>query len=323
MTEVRRHGREVLRIEAAALAVLAEALDESFDAAVEAILACKGRVITTGIGKSGHVAGKVAGTLTSTGTPSQFLHPADALHGDVGIVSERELVIVFSYSGESDETRALLPVLRQIRPKLIVVTGRSESTVARAADIVLNVPVEREACPHNLAPTTSTTAMLALGDALAVAVMRARDFQHDDFARFHPAGALGRRLLLRVTDVMRTGSELATVGAEASLIDAISAITRAGAGAACVLDSAGRMIGLVADGDIRRSLERGLEPKSTRAVDVMTADPRTVAPDMLASEALELFRTLPKKIGEMPVLDEDGRPIGMLMLKDLVRAGLG
>ncbi|MEP0766157.1 MAG: KpsF/GutQ family sugar-phosphate isomerase [Fimbriimonadia bacterium] len=323
MSEVRDHGREVLRLEATAVAALADSLDDSFDRAVTAVLGCKGRVVTTGIGKAGHVAAKVAWTLTSTGTPSQFLHPTDALHGDVGVVSRDELVIVFSNSGETDEIRALLPVLRAIGCRTVAVTGRPESALAKSCEIVVPVVVEREACPYNLAPTASTTAMLALGDALAITVMRARDFKHDDFARFHPAGTLGRRLLLRVSDVMRTGSELATVRQGATLIEAITAITRAGAGAACVLDDDGVMVGLIADGDIRRSLERGLEPKSTLVKDVMTRNPKHIVGDPLASEAFEIFRTLPVKIGEMPVLDETGRPLGMLMLKDLVRAGLG
>lgn len=323
MSEARDHGREVLRLEAEAVAALADSLDESFDRAVTAVLDCKGRVVTTGIGKAGHVAAKVAWTLTSTGTPSQFLHPTDALHGDVGVVSRDELVIVFSNSGETDEIRALLPVLRAIGCRTLAVTGRPESALARSCEIVVPVIVEREACPYNLAPTASTTAMLALGDALAIAVMRARDFRHDDFARFHPAGTLGRRLLLRVSDVMRTGAELATVSQEATLIEAITAITRAGAGAACVLDNNGVMVGLIADGDIRRSLEKGLEPKSTLVKDVMTHNPKHLVGDPLASEAFEVFRTLPVKIGEMPVVDDTGRPVGMLMLKDLVRAGLG
>ena len=323
MADSGEHGREVLQIEAEALAALARRLDSSFERAVQAVLTCEGRVVTTGIGKSGHIAGKVAGTLTSTGTPSQFLHPADALHGDVGVVSSRELVLLFSYSGETDEIRALLPVLRRIGPKMIAVTGKTDSTLACACDVVLDVSVEREACPYNLAPTASTTVMLGLGDALAIAVMRARDFQHDDFAMYHPAGSLGRRLLLRVEDVMRKGSELATVPLGATITEVIGAITKAGAGAACVLSADGTMAGLVADGDIRRSLERGQQPNETKVEDVMTRTPRTLAPDLLASEAFDLFRTLPAKIGEMPVVDTGHHPVGMLMLKDLVRAGLG
>ncbi len=310
-------------MEAAAVAALAERIDGAFDDAVRAILACEGRVITTGIGKSGHIAGKVAGTLTSTGTPSQFLHPADALHGDVGIVSSKELVLLLSYSGETEEILALLPTLKQIGPKMIAMTGRTDSTLAKASQVVLDVSIDREACPHNLAPTTSTTVMVALGDALALAVMQARDFQHADFARYHPAGSLGRRLLLRVSDVMRTGDELAIVPESSLLIDTIIAITRAGAGAACVVNGEGQMIGLFAEGDIRRSLLRGCDPKTTQVSEAMISDFYRIAGDPLAAEALEIFRTLPKKVGELPVLGEAGEPIGMLMLKDLIRAGLG
>jgi len=318
----REHGVEVLRIEAAALAALAERLDAPFDRAVDAIVACKGRVITTGIGKSGHIARKFAGTLTSTGVPAQFLHPGDALHGDVGVVTEQELVFLFSFSGETEEVLALLPTLRHIGPRMAAITGQRESTLGNSCEIVLDASVEREACPHNLAPTASTTVMMGLGDALAIAAMRARDFQHDDFARFHPAGALGRRLLLRVSDVMRSGTDLAIVQPDAPLTEVIHAITRARAGAACVVDGNGKLIGLVADGDIRRSLESGLEPKSTSARDVMTASAMSLSGDPLAAEALEVFRSHPVKIGEMPVVDGDGRPVGMLMIKDLIRAGI-
>lgn len=319
---LRDYGLEVLRIEAASIVAVAERLDDSFDQAVQAIVDCKGRVITTGIGKSGHIARKMSGTLTSTGTPSQFLHPADALHGDVGIVSDEELVFLFSFSGETEEVLALLPTLKHIGARLVAMTGRADSSLGRACDIVLDVSIEREACPHNLAPTASTTVMLAMGDALAIAAMRARDFQHDDFARYHPAGSLGRRLLLRVADVMRKGTELAIVEPDTTLIETISAITRAGAGAACVVGADGRLCGLVADGDIRRSLEKGLEPKTTRAEDVMTAKPTVLRGNPLAAEALEVFRALSAKVGELPVVDDAEHPVGMLMLKDLIRVGL-
>lgn len=314
-------GKRVLGEEGESLKMLAERLDASFEMAVEWILACSGRVITCGLGKSGHIARKTAGTLASTGTPSLFLHAAEAVHGDLGMVTHRDVVLAYTHSGESDEIVKLFAPFGIIGAKTIVVTGRPESSAGRMADLVLNTHVSKEACPNNLAPTTSTTAMLALSDALAVAVMERRGFGSEDFAKFHPSGALGKRLLLRVSDVMRTGPDFAAVTPDTSVLDAMRAITQAGAGAACVLGPSDELLGFISDGDLRRHFVTSPSPLEGTAADLMTVGVTTIEADLLAVEALEVFQNLPKKIGEMPVLQE-GRVVGLLMLKDLLRSGI-
>jgi len=320
-------GQRVLTEAAQALNRLAADLDEiAWAAAIDLLLATKGRVVVTGMGKSGKVAGKLAGTLASTGTPAFFLHPAEGVHGDLGMLQPEDVVIAFSYSGESEEILAILPAIRQLQTPLIAFTGSPESTLGRAAAVVLDVFVEREACPMNLAPTTSTTAMIALGDALAVAVMGARNFTAEDYARLHPAGTLGRRLTLRVADVMRTGDAVAVVPDTATVLEAMFAITRAHAGAAIVTDTAGCVTGLITDGDIRRHLLDDPQLLSRPATDAMTPNPGVITSDLLATEGLRRlddFHPLPgSKAGEAPVVDVEGQPIGMLMLKDLVKAGI-
>lgn len=311
-------AREVLLTEAEAVRALASRLDSSFDRAVQMLLGCTGRVVVTGIGKSGAIARKIAGILSSTGTPALFLHPAEGVHGDLGVVTSQDVVIVLSHSGQSDEILNILPVVKRIGAECIAFTRAGDSPLARAADVVLDVTVEREACPFGLAPTSSTTAALALGDALALVVMQERRFTREDFARFHPSGALGRRLILKVSDIMRTGAEVAVCSTESSLKDALFAITGAGAGAACVVDAAGRFVGVITDGDVRRHLlaEGAL---SASAAEVMTSPAVTIEPDRLAVEGLHTMEE--RKIGDLPVL-EDAKPVGMLMLKDLARAGL-
>ncbi len=323
------HARRVLREEADALRALADRLDESFTRATECVLHATGRVVVTGMGKSGSVAKKIAGTLASTGTPALFLHPGEALHGDLGMVTKTDAVLALSYSGETDELLAVLPALKRRSAALIAVTGQTRSTLARAADVVLDVCVPREACPHNLAPTTSTTAMMALGDALAVAVMEARGFNKSDYARLHPAGSLGRRLLLHVHDLMRKNDELAVVPETATVHQALFAVTKAGAGAACVVNEAGRLIGILTDGDVRRAFLRDPNALSLHARDVMTPGPRVVSGNPLAAETFDRFEreTVPvdgrlSSPGDLPVVDEAGHPVGLLMLKDLVRAGI-
>lgn len=316
-----QHGKRVLLQEAEALTKLAESLDEKFSEAVDWILACKGRVITCGVGKSGHMARKTAGTLSSTGTPSLFLHAAEAVHGDLGMVTSGDIVLLYSHSGETDEIVKLFSPLKANGAKTIVITGRPNSSAGRLADLVLETHVEHEACPNNLAPTTSTTAMLALSDALAVATMERRNFGKEDFARFHPSGTLGRRLLLRVSDVMRARDDMAVVGEDTQMIDVMRAITQAGVGAACVVDDEWHLVGFISDGDLRRYMvahERRLE---ALASEFMTKSVATIEPDLLAVEAMEFFQNLPKKIGETPVL-EDGKLVGLLMLKDLLRSGI-
>ncbi len=315
-------AREVLQIEAEALQRLMNSLDSRFERAVQALLECEGRVVLSGVGKSGAIARKLAGTFSSTGTPAIFVHPTEAAHGDLGTITEQDVAILLSFRGESDELTLLCPALKRLRVYTIVFTGRPDSTLGRMADLVLEIPVEREACPHNLAPTASTTAMLALGDALAMATMAMRGFSPRDFALNHPAGALGRRLLIRAHDVMRTGDALAVVPDTALLRDALFAITKAGAGAACVVNAEGVMVGLVTDGDIRRRLLQDETALGRPVTEAMTRHPMTLRGNPLAIEVLERFNSAPAKIGDLPVLDEQGRPIGMIVLKDLLRAGI-
>lgn len=314
--------REALRQEGRAVLHAADSLDESYEKAVEWIFTCKGRVITCGVGKSGHIARKTAGTLSSTGTPSFFLHAAEAVHGDLGMVTNQDIVILYSHSGETDELIRLFPSLKSIGAKTILITGRRDSSGGRLADLTLDTFVTEEACPNNLAPTTSTTVMLAVSDALAVAVMKRRQFGSEDFARFHPSGTLGKRLLLRVMDVMRTGGDVALVTPDTPVLDAMRAITKAGAGAACVVDAEGRLLGFFSDGDLRRHFLSHPDPKSGTAEDLMTRNPTAIEGELLAADALDVFQNLPKKIGELPVLDSNRRVIGLLVLKDLMRSGI-
>lgn len=318
----REFGRRVLLEEAVALAKLADRLDERFDQAVQWMLDSEGRVITCGIGKSGHIARKTAGTLSSTGTPSAFLQAAEAVHGDLGMVTKGDIVVVYTHSGETDELVRLFPSIREIGARTILITGRPDSSAGRLADLVLDTGVQTEACPHNLAPTTSTTAMLALSDALAVAVMERRGFGREEFARFHPSGALGKRLLLRVSDTMRGRDDIACVLEATPLLDVMRAITQAGVGAALVVDADDRLIGFISDGDLRRHFVMSNEPLEVTAADLMVRQVTTIPADLLAIEALEVFQNLPRKIGEMPVLDAEGRVAGLLMLKDLLRSGI-
>jgi arabinose-5-phosphate isomerase len=314
-------ARDVLRMEAEAVAALADRMGEPFVQACRLVLECRGRVVVTGMGKSGMIARKIAATLASTGTPALFLHPAEGVHGDLGMVAAGDVVLALSYSGENDELMAILPVLKRLALGLIALTGSPRSTLAQHSEVVLDVSVPREACPHNLAPTSSTTAALALGDALALAVMRARRFTPEQFALFHPAGTLGRRLLLRVGDVMRTGDGIPRVPPETSVHDALFAITKALAGAALVLDAEDRFLGLLTDGDIRRLLLADESVLRCPIGAVMKASTRWSAPDRLVTEALhEMERDPP--ISEMPVLDETGRLVGYLHLKDIVKAGI-
>ncbi len=320
-------GRRVLSEAARALDRLADHIDgAAWAEAVRLLLDTRGRVVVTGMGKSGKVAEKLVGTLASTGTPALFLHPAEGVHGDLGMLQPGDTVVAFSYSGETDEITAILPAIRQLQTPLIALTSSPRSTLGRAASVVLDVSVEREACTIRLAPTTSTTAMIAVGDALAVTLMGARRFTPDQYARLHPAGTLGRRLTLRVADVMRTGDAVAVVPDTCTVLEAMFAITRANAGAAIVKDSSGRVSGLITDGDIRRHLLDDPHLLSRPASEAMTRSPGLVTADLLATEGLRRlddFHPLPgQKAGDAPVVDAEGRPVGMLMLKDLVKAGI-
>ena len=319
-------GRAVLDEEQAALGALRDRLDGAFVAAVRLLLECPGKVVVTGMGKSGAVGRKIAGTLSSTGTTAVFLHPAEGIHGDLGVLTGADALLALSQSGETDELLALLPIVRRIGARVIVMTGAPRSTLARYAEVVLDTSVAREACPLNLAPTTSTTCQIALGDALALCAMQARNFTADDYALYHPGGSLGRRLLLRTSDLMRTGDQMAVVPTGATLKDVMFAITQAHAGSAVVVDAEGRLTGFITDGDVRRYLVRGDHALSDPAEDAMTRRPTVTTPDSLAAEALTLIgereRESGARIGEMPVVDGEGRPVGVLMLKDLARAGI-
>lgn len=320
--QILNRARSVLEIEARAIQHLIPRLGEAFVQAARTILECRGRTVTTGVGKAGAIARKVAATLSSTGSPALFLHPAEGVHGDLGVVTRNDVVLLFSYSGESDEVSRVLPSLRRIGATLIAVTGRPTSSLGQAAQIVLDVAVDGEACPLGLAPTASTTAMLALGDALAIAVMEARGFTADDFALYHPSGALGRRLTLRVSDVMRTGPQMAVVPEHVTLRDTLFAITKAGAGAAFIVDEQGRLAGILTDGDVRRALLRDPDALSRTAGSLMNRQPLVIQGDPLAVEALTILQESERRPGEAPVLDSEGRPVGCIMLKDLLRSGI-
>ncbi len=311
-------ARQVLAIEADAVRALSARLDERFLAAVSLILACRGRVIVSGIGKSGHIARKIASTLSSTGTAAYFVHPAEASHGDLGMIQREDVFIAISYSGESDELLRIVPLVKRQGAKLVVMSGRAQSSLARASDVYLDAAVELEACPHNLAPTASTTAALALGDALAVALLDARGFSADDFARSHPGGALGRKLLTHVADVMRTGEAVPMVQAGTTLAETILEITKKGMGMTTVVDAERRLVGLFTDGDLRRVLARASDPRGLRVDEVMTREPRSVRPEALAVEAVELMER--RKSTQMPVVDAEGRLVGALNIHDLFQA---
>ncbi len=315
-------AQQTLQIEAEAiqglLARLTLSPDHPFARAAALLYQCSGRVVVSGMGKSGHIARKIAATLASTGTPALFVHPAEAAHGDLGMVTEADVMIAISNSGESEELLAIVPVIKRLGAKLISMTGRPESSLAKLADVHLDVAVEREACPLNLAPTASTTATLALGDALAVALLDARGFREEDFARSHPGGSLGRRLLTHVRDVMRTGTDVPAVTADLLLPAALLEVTRKGMAMTAIVDDANRVIGIFTDGDLRRLIERGMDYSKTPVRDVMNAKPRTVSPDQLAVEAVDLMET--HRINQVLVTDADGTLAGALHIHDLTRA---
>ncbi len=312
-------GRGVFALEREALAEVAKRIDGAFSKACRAMLACSGRVVCTGMGKSGHIARKIAATLASTGTPAFYMHPGEAAHGDLGMVTDADVVLALSYSGESDEILLLLPALKRQGNPVIAMTGRPASTLAQEADIHLDVEVTQEACPLRLAPTSSTTASLAMGDALAIALLEARGFTADDFARSHPAGALGRRLLLHITDVMHVGDDVPRVRPDASISEALMEISRKRLGMTAIVDADDRLLGLYTDGDLRRSLDDAqVDLRNTRIDTVMTRAPRTISADALAAEAAQLMET--HKINALLVVDAAGHLVGALNIHDLLRA---
>jgi arabinose-5-phosphate isomerase len=313
-------ARAVLLHEASALQHLADHLGDDFERALTLILECRGRVITCGLGKSGHIARKVAGTLSSTGTPSHFLHAAEAVHGDLGMVTSQDVVLLYTHSGETDEIVRLFPALKEIGAKTITMTGRPGSSAARASDLALDTGVTEEACLHNLAPTTSTTAMLALSDALAIAAMDRRGFGRSEFGKLHPSGTLGKRLTLRVSDVMRPSSDIAILEPSATGLELIKAMTECGVGAACIAQD-GVLLGLVSEGDLRRHYLADRGALSEPVMKMMNPHPMVIDPDLLAIEAIEIFQNFPAKIGELPVI-QNGKLIGLAVLKDIVRSGI-
>ncbi len=310
---------QTLDIESAALVGAKQRLGLGFARAVEAMLACRGRVVVMGMGKSGHVGRKIAATLASTGTPAMFVHPAEASHGDLGMVTVGDVVIAISNSGESDELNLIVPVLRRLRVPLIALTGRPTSTLAEHADMVIESTVAQEACPLNLAPTASTTTQMALGDALAVALLDARGFREEDFARSHPGGALGRKLLIHVRDLMRHGDDVPRVGPDAGLNEVLRQMTGKGLGFTAIVDQAQGVLGIFTDGDLRRLIERGDDLRSLRAHDVMHREPRRVAADALAVEAADVMEQ--HRITSVLVVEgEPPRLVGTLNSNDLMRA---
>jgi arabinose-5-phosphate isomerase len=313
-------ARNVLHIEAEAVQALADRLDEQFHRAVQLIMACKGRVVVTGMGKSGHIAGKIAATLASTGTPAFFVHPGEASHGDLGMIAHDDVVIALSNSGESAEITAILPLIKRRGAKLVGMSGNPASTLGRESDVHLNATVDKEACPLNLAPTASTTAALALGDALAVTLLDMRGFTPEDFARTHPGGSLGRKLLVHVRDVMHAGDALPVVGHAASLKDALLEMTRKGLGMTAIVDESGHVAGVFTDGDLRRALEKSIDIHAARIADLMGRNPKTIGPDQLAVEAVEKMQSL--KINGLLVVNTEGKLAGALNMHDLLKAGV-
>ncbi|HUW51395.1 MAG TPA: KpsF/GutQ family sugar-phosphate isomerase [Sulfuricella sp.] len=313
-------ARQVLAIEARAIEAMIDRLDDKFTGALQLILNCTGRVVVSGMGKSGHIARKIASTMASTGTPAFFVHPGEASHGDLGMIAPGDVLIALSNSGESPELLTIVPIVKRKGAKLIAMTGNPRSTLARESDIHLDASVAQEACPLGLAPTASTTAALALGDALAIALLDAHGFGAEDFALSHPGGALGRRLLVHVGDLMHSGDALPSVPETALLTEALLEMSRKGLGMTAVVDDADLLIGLFTDGDLRRVLDKTLDIRAARVAEVMTRSPRTINPDKLAAEAVQMMEQ--HKINGLLVVDADGRLVGALNMHDLLRAGV-
>ena len=315
-----RLGLAVIETEARAVSQLATRIDHLFASACHLMLACEGRVVVIGMGKSGHIGHKIAATLASTGTPAFFVHPGEASHGDLGMITPKDVVLALSNSGETTELLTILPIIKRLNVPLIALTGNPRSTLARAATVNLDVSVEKEACPLDLAPTSSTTAALVMGDALAISLLDARGFTADDFARSHPAGALGRRLLLLIDDIMHTGDAIPRVREGTSLRDALLEMTAKRLGMTAVVDGQGRLTGLFTDGDLRRTLDQAVDIHATSIGEVMTRNPRTIRPGLLAAEALQVMDS--KKINGLIVVNEQNEPVGALNMHDLLRAGV-
>jgi len=315
-----KSGLRTISIESDAVIALSQRLDQDFIKACELILNCPGRIIVTGMGKSGHIGKKIAATLASTGTPSFFVHPGEANHGDLGMITKQDIVLAISYSGTSNEILTLLPLLKRSGIKIISMTGNPLSTLAEIAEAHLNIAVETEACPLDLAPTASTTATLVLGDALAIALLEARGFTEEDFAFSHPGGALGRKLLLRVVDIMHTGEQIPRVLANANLSEALLTMTEKGFGMTTIVDDNNQLLGIFTDGDLRRTVDKGINLTGATISDLMNRTPKTIGTKALPAEALKMMEDL--KITALVVRDEQNRPIGVLHMHDLLRAGV-
>lgn len=313
-------AKKVLEIERDALSSLINRIDSNFEKVINALYNIKGRVIVTGMGKPGFIAQKISATLSSTGTPSLYLHPAEALHGDIGRVTKDDLILALSNSGETEEMVKFLPIVKKIGAKLVAMVGNTKSILAKNADYIIDTSIKREACSLGLAPTTSTTAMLAMGDALAIALLEKKGFKETDFAFYHPGGILGKRLILRVGDIMRKGHDNPIVNENLAVKKVLLSITKARAGSASVVDSKGRLIGIFTDGDLRRHLETTPDLINKKVKDVMTRNPVTIKKDKLAAEAFDIMRS--KKIDEIPVVDDKKRAIGLVDVQDLLKAGL-
>ena len=313
-------ARETLEIESRAVQRMSSRLTDDFAAACRLCMDTPGRVVVTGMGKSGHIASKIASTLASTGTPAFYMHPGDASHGDLGMITDQDLLLAISYSGETDEVVTILPLVKRMGTRLLSMTGKATSTLAKAADVHLDVGVTEEACPLNLAPTASTTATLAMGDALAVALLKSRGFTAEDFARSHPSGSLGKRLLLRVADVMRANGEIPSVLSDVSLRDGLMEMTQKGLGMTAIVDKDHRILGIFTDGDLRRALDEGADVHTTRMSEVMHKDCKTTSADTLAAEAVHVLDE--NKITSLLVVDDDNRVVGALNIHDLFRAGI-
>jgi len=313
-------GKRVLEIEVRAIAGLLERLDHRFSEAVDLLYRCAGKVVVSGMGKSGLIGQKIAATLASTGTPAFFLHPAEGIHGDLGMLARRDALIAISNSGETEEVLKLLPFVKRLNVPVLAMTGRVQSTLAKNSEVVLDVSVSEEACPMGLAPTASTTATLAMGDALAIALLQKRGFREEDFAQFHPGGTLGRRLLLTVRDLMHVGEAVPRVGHQASAREAILVMTTKKLGMTTVVDEAGRLLGVITDGDLRRFLERGADLTTAKALDLAGKNPKTIGPDELAARAVQVMEEF--SITSLVVLDNQQRLVGVIHLHDLLKSGI-
>ncbi|MCB1760317.1 MAG: KpsF/GutQ family sugar-phosphate isomerase [Gammaproteobacteria bacterium] len=313
-------GLAVIRSEAAAVLDLCQRVGATFARACRFMLGCEGRIVVTGMGKSGHVCSKIAATLASTGSPAFFVHPGEASHGDLGMITPKDVVLALSNSGETQELLTIIPIIKRLGVPLIALTGNPSSTLASEADVHIDVSVEQEACPLNLAPTSSTTAALVMGDALAIALLEARGFTEQDFARSHPGGSLGRRLLLHISDIMHAGDAIPRVGSNATLKDALVEMTAKGLGMTAIIDDQGGLAGIYTDGDLRRTLDRDINLSASRIKDYMTAGGKTAQVDMLAAEALQIMQQ--NKINALLIVDGENRLVGALNMHDLLRAGV-